>query len=311
MAWQLTWDVLLYVLRTNLTMILTLIAVAAVNPLIKIIVGKLAVHKKYIKMRFLWGVFELWELLTQVAAGIVKSIVRFVMVIVAVLFSLPRIDRSPFPAWIEYYLLLDTGSKSYQGMICMYHVHNNPVMRVACWILLEDSRDRRDATKRAARSLVTPRQRRFANMWRKIYFLVHNPKLIQFVAGNQINDKARHAALSPSRSAPCSPWHAPARALRSRGSRAHMRCGGVAGAQEARQEEDGHHRGDRPAGRVQYGGGGQREAQAAQGCECVEGLYRNAISGARERECVLRPKGLRRGMVERWEAAAKLRLTSV
>ena len=119
--------------------------------LIKLIATKIIVSKKYIIYRYCWAVFELWELLTQVAIGLGKSIVRFVLVIVSALLSLPRIDRSPFPAWIEYYLLLDSGSKSYQGVIVLYHVHNNPVMRVACWVLQEDSRDRRIKEVRASR----------------------------------------------------------------------------------------------------------------------------------------------------------------
>lgn len=179
-AWKLTWDVLIYVLASNLTSILILVAFALINPLIKLIATKIIVSKKYIIYRYCWAVFELWELLTQVAIGLGKSIVRFVLVIVSALLSLPRIDRSPFPAWIEYYLLLDSGSKSYQGVIVLYHVHNNPVMRVACWVLQEDSRDRRIKEVRASRDLATPRYRLCANKWQKALFLVKHPELIKF-----------------------------------------------------------------------------------------------------------------------------------
>ena len=71
-------------------------------------------------MRYLWSVFDLYKILLQIVAGLVKALVRFILVILVALFSLPRLDRSPFPAWLEMYLLLDTGSKSYQGMILLY-----------------------------------------------------------------------------------------------------------------------------------------------------------------------------------------------
>lgn len=129
----------------------------------------------------------------------VKSLVRFVLVILAVFFSLPRIDRSPFPAWVEYYLLLDSGSKSYQALIVMYNIHNNPVMRVAAWIIEEEAANRRDPAKRQAHGLVPPKRRRIVNRWQKAYFLVKNPSLVKCAAA------APHPLASLSPACPTSP----------------------------------------------------------------------------------------------------------
>ena len=52
-------------------------------------------------------------------------------------------DVSIFPAWVDYYVQLDSGAKSYFGLILMFHLHNNPVMRVSCWILEDDARERK------------------------------------------------------------------------------------------------------------------------------------------------------------------------
>jgi len=46
------------------------------------------------------------------------------------------------PAWVERYTLLDTGSKSYQGMIMQVHRFNNPVAHSALRILIEGGRRR-------------------------------------------------------------------------------------------------------------------------------------------------------------------------
>jgi hypothetical protein len=108
-AWSLTWDVLLYIVRTHSTTLIVMIVFAAINPIIKLIASQLIVSQKAILYRYGWAAFELYELLMQVAVGIVKSFTRFIMVMVAVFFSLPRIDRSPFPAWIEYYLASEGG----------------------------------------------------------------------------------------------------------------------------------------------------------------------------------------------------------
>merc|ERR1712087_605808 len=99
-------------------------------------------------MRYFYMAFDLWEILIKIAASVVTAIIRFVLTIVAVVISLPRMDRSPFPAWMEVYLLLDSGSRSYQGLILLSHQHNNPILRVFCWRLQENAEARRDPEKR-------------------------------------------------------------------------------------------------------------------------------------------------------------------
>ena len=71
------------------------------------------------------------------------ALVRFIVTVAVALVTLTRADLSPLPAWIERYFLLDSGSKSFQAAVKAYHHFNNPIFRVACWILTEDPKRRR------------------------------------------------------------------------------------------------------------------------------------------------------------------------
>ena len=102
--------------------------------------------------------YDLWMLILRLTTGVMTAIVRFFITIAVALITLTRADVSPLPAWIERYLLLDTGSKSFQSLVKVYHHFNNPIFRVACWILTEDSKLRRHATGNLRNGLATVRQ---------------------------------------------------------------------------------------------------------------------------------------------------------
>ena len=80
--------------------------------------------------------YDLVQMFLQLYTGIMTAIVRFITVVGISLASLPRLDRSPMPAWVERYTLLDTGSKSYESMIMQVHEFSNPVATSATNLLV-------------------------------------------------------------------------------------------------------------------------------------------------------------------------------
>ena len=60
LCWQLTWDVLAYVLTTNAAFIIAIIGFALLNPIIKFIASKVIMEKKSIKMRYAWAALSSW-----------------------------------------------------------------------------------------------------------------------------------------------------------------------------------------------------------------------------------------------------------
>ena len=178
-VWTLTQDLLWWIIKQNYYFLPIIIPIV-IDLIITKIFMKYVVTPKWIKARFLWAAFDLYKILLQIVAGIVKSLVRFVLVVVTVLFSLPRLDRSPFPAWVEMYLLLDSGSKSYQGVILLYHTMNNPVMRVAAWMIQEDAAARKDPATAAQLGLVSAKKRRISNRWNKAWMMYKNPAIAAY-----------------------------------------------------------------------------------------------------------------------------------
>ena len=91
----------------------------------------------------MFHVYDIIMMFLKMATGIVTALVRFVLAMVIALFTLPRMDASPLPGWVERYLLLDAGSQSYHAMILLHHRHSNPVMNIAVqvWTLAAFHRD--------------------------------------------------------------------------------------------------------------------------------------------------------------------------
>jgi len=106
------------------------------------------------------------------------------------LVSLPRMTRSPLPAWFEYYLLLDSGSRSYQALVLLQHTYNHPVMRVAAWILEDVPAERTVSTS----SLLRLRVRNRLHLW---LFLLRNPQLANYRTGilDELTNDAKLAAV--------------------------------------------------------------------------------------------------------------------
>jgi hypothetical protein len=165
--------------------------------LMKLTLKKFFGPNQVIKMRYFYMAFDLFEVLIRIAAGVVTAIVRFLLVMLGVALSLPRLDRSPFPAWMEAYLLLDSGSRSYQGLILLHSAHNNPVMRVAAWMISEDAKARREPG-RAAAGFVSHKRRRVANRFQLAWMLYKNPTLRSYrgvgLSAKKINQIKRAGA---------------------------------------------------------------------------------------------------------------------
>ena len=75
---------------------------------------------------------------------------------------------------------LNTESVADQGMILLYHTMNNPVARVAAWILQEDAAARSDKNTAAALGLVSAKKRRISNRWNKAWMMYKNPTLAAY-----------------------------------------------------------------------------------------------------------------------------------
>jgi hypothetical protein len=191
LSWSVTWEYIKYVLG-NETMLVILVIIPLVHFLIKFGFRHIVFADRHtIRYRYLFMAYDMYEVLMTCVAGIMRSVLRMVMVIFGSLLTLPRIDRSPFPSWLEYYFLLDTGSKSFQGMIKLYHWHNHPVMRVTAWILTEDAEKRRNA--RDKNGMVSPKLRMISNRWWKLWMMTKNPVLAQYSSRNEAELKAKEA----------------------------------------------------------------------------------------------------------------------
>jgi len=178
LCWELTWQVILWILKNHIMEILILVIPILVNIVIKKIVTTIIGPKFVIKHRFGWMFYDLYELMLSCVTGITKALVRFALVCGVTLFSLPRMDVSLFPAWLDYYIALDSGARAYHAIIATYHAHNNPVMRVAVWIMAEDCVKR----KRGEEGMVSVQKRCVSNRFWKLWMLHKNPTLAKYSA---------------------------------------------------------------------------------------------------------------------------------
>jgi len=178
LSWSVIQEYIAYVFGSAV-LIIILFAVPFLQICIKYLARRLLFKDRHtLKYRYLFMFYDMYELIMTCVAGIMRNVVRMITVGFIALLSLPRIDRSPFPQWVEYYLLLDTGSKSFQGMVKLYHWHNHPVLRVAAWIMQEDAARRR--TDPSKHGLVTSKKRIFANRWWKIWMMLKHPVLATY-----------------------------------------------------------------------------------------------------------------------------------
>ena len=150
--------ILWYAIKTFWPIWLPILITALVNFLLKKIVVYNIITKQvkwegwkraqpgdFVLRRGCFHMYDLWMIIARLVTGVMTALVRFFITVAVALVSLTRADVSPLPAWIERYLLLDSGSRSFQAAVKAYHHFNNPIFRVACWILTEDSKRRRKA----------------------------------------------------------------------------------------------------------------------------------------------------------------------
>lgn len=95
--------------------------------------------RQQFKNRRTYACFDLWTMFYYIPGGLAKAITRLAVLAVVGVAGLMRVTQSAFPAWVERYLLLDTGANAFESMVLQVAVMNNPVQQVACWELMKRS----------------------------------------------------------------------------------------------------------------------------------------------------------------------------
>jgi hypothetical protein len=96
--------------------------------------GDRIVHRRW------YMTYDLVQAFLSMLTGIATALARMGTVIAFTVFSLPRLDQTPLPAWVGRYLLsLDTATRSYRGVILQFNEFNHPVACVFVRLLLEVS----------------------------------------------------------------------------------------------------------------------------------------------------------------------------
>ena len=155
--YTLQYELLWYVIKNFWKFFVPIIVTSVVNILFKKVVVYNLITKRvkwkgwkreemgdFILLRAVFHLYDLWMLITTLVTGFMTAVIRFIITVGVALVTLTSANTSPLPAWIERYVLLDTGSKSFQAVLKANHDFNNPIFRVACWLLTEDSARRRD-----------------------------------------------------------------------------------------------------------------------------------------------------------------------
>lgn len=148
-TWQRTRALIVYAIFKLYTIWVPIVVLAIYNSLVKkFFVYTWITNQKgdagdRIILRKWFHMYDLWMFFTQLGTSFITALTRFIIAIAVALFTLPRTNVSPLPSWIERYTALDTGSKSFNAVIKLYNEFNQPVFNVACWLLEEESKDRR------------------------------------------------------------------------------------------------------------------------------------------------------------------------
>jgi len=103
--WPLTRDLALHYIVTNrfgllIIIVMTLFNLAFMHCMLNYIADGLGGIRK----RYMWMAFDIYMVLSTIIVGIGKGIARFCLVVAVAVVSLPRIDRSPLPSWVELYV---------------------------------------------------------------------------------------------------------------------------------------------------------------------------------------------------------------
>jgi hypothetical protein len=214
----LCWPLSYRLIGAGLSSITSGIFVVLVPIVIKVLSKKYALNRSYSKSqsgrpagsrmianRKCFGCYDLWSLFLACVTGFGSAVVRIVLWIVIGLISLLGITESPMPAWFERYTQLDTGSKSFNAMIMQTIYHNNPIVNVFAWELMDlaglglRGPDGAYASYSAgAKTAEELRKLRLRNRWQVAYTLVRNPLVRAERAGNYIKVATTEAAVEDS-----------------------------------------------------------------------------------------------------------------
>jgi Retinol binding protein receptor len=118
--------------------------------------------------RRLYMLYDVVQAYLTMFTGIVTAIVRMVTVLGVTILSMPRLDQTPMPAWLGRYLLLDTATRSYRGVLVQHHAFNHPIAVVFLHVLSDAVASRRQeakAVEQGRRDKLKRVSRKFHMLW--------------------------------------------------------------------------------------------------------------------------------------------------
>ena len=170
-----------------------------------------------IRARYWWMAIDFVSLFTQLFGGCVTAVWRVCLGVFGLLCGAARIDRPPYPGWLEAALPTDALVLAYRAAVGVCHQHSNPVLLVFVDVLSADARERRqvsDARREKPTSFLAqsaelnqmidsdaPKLRVVAR-WRKAAFMVRNPLVgtaASAIVDEAVRDPQRHALEMPDR----------------------------------------------------------------------------------------------------------------
>eukprot|EP00947_MAST-08B_sp_MAST-8B-sp1_P003814 g3814.t1 len=135
-AWHITRGILFHPILWNyflVPMIAPLILNIAIKKVFvyKIITSQSKPMRDRLRLRRVFHSYDLVMVVFRLFTGPITALFRAIMGFGVTILTLPFMDRSPIPGWLERYMLLDMGSQAFHAMVLMHHRLSNPVMNVA------------------------------------------------------------------------------------------------------------------------------------------------------------------------------------
>ena len=135
-AWHITRGILFHPILWNyvlVPMIAPLILNIAIKEVFvyKIITSQSKPMRDRLRLRRVFHSYDLVMVVFRLFTGPITALFRAIMGFGVTILTLPFMDRSPIPGWLERYMLLDMGSQAFHAMVLMHHRLSNPVMNVA------------------------------------------------------------------------------------------------------------------------------------------------------------------------------------
>lgn len=105
-----------------------------INTVLKIIAKKCCVAKTFVRYRRCYAILDLFLLYLAIPAGVVTGLVRFIIMIVAGILTLSKIDTPIAPMWIMNRIMwIDFPNAAYNALILEHHTHRNPILTTAMY----------------------------------------------------------------------------------------------------------------------------------------------------------------------------------